>query len=178
MNKKLIGIVCAIGAAVCYGTNPLARYLYAEGMNIPSVLFYRFGLAWVIVGIVMLFRCAMRKENLCVNRREFLTLSALGILFILSSTTLYTSFALMPSGIAPTILFTYPVMTAAIMTFVFHERITWTTVFSIALSLVGVAMLQFGDNLVGAVGPAPFELPAALVVELQHQAGVAVPAVD
>ncbi len=146
MNKKLIGIVCAIGAAVCYGTNPLARYLYAEGMNIPSVLFYRFGLAWVIVGIVMLSRCAMRKENLCVNRREFLTLSALGILFILSSTTLYTSFALMPSGIASTILFTYPVMTAAIMTFVFHERITWTTVLSIALSLAGVALLSFNDD--------------------------------
>ena len=138
MNKKLIGIICAIGAAVCYGTNPLARFLYAEGMNIPSVLFYRFGLAWVIVAVVMMFR----KESLRVNRREFLTLSALGILFILSSTTLYTSFNLMPSGIASTILFTYPVMTAVIMTFVFREL----TVLSIALSLVGVALLSFNDD--------------------------------
>ena len=146
MNKKIIGIVCAIGAAVCYGTNPLARYLYAEGMNIPSVLFYRFGLAWIIVALVMLGRCALKKENLRVSRREFLTLSALGILFILSSTTLYTSFSLMPSGIASTILFTYPVMTAAIMTFFFRERITWTTVLSIALSLVGVALLSFNDE--------------------------------
>ena len=52
----------------------------------------------------------------------------------------------MPSGIASTILFTYPVMTAAIMTFVFHERITWTTVLSIALSLAGVALLSFNDD--------------------------------
>ena len=142
-NKKLIiGIVCAIGAAVCYGTNPLARFLYAEGMNVPSVLFYRFGLAWLIVALVMMFR----KESLRVNRRVFLTLSALGILFIGSSTTLYTSFSLMPSGIASTILFTYPVMTAAIMTFFFRERITWTTVLSIALSLVGVALLSFNDE--------------------------------
>jgi drug/metabolite transporter (DMT)-like permease len=142
MNKKLIGILCAIGAAVCYGTNPLARFLYAEGMNIPSVLFYRFGLAWVIVAIVMMFR----KESLRVSRREFLTLSALGVLFILSSTTLYTSFNLMPSGIASTILFTYPIMTAAIMTLVFRERLTLLTVLAIALSLVGVALLSFNDD--------------------------------
>ena len=142
MNKKLIGIFCAIGAAVCYGTNPLARFLYAEGMNIPSVLFYRFGLAWVIVAVVMMFR----KESLRVSRREFLTLSALGVLFILSSTTLYTSFNLMPSGIASTILFTYPIMTAAIMTLVFRERLTLLTVLSIALSLVGVALLSFNDD--------------------------------
>ena len=142
MNKKLIGILCAIGAAVCYGTNPLARFLYAEGMNIPSVLFYRFGLAWVIVAVVMMFR----KESLRVNRREFLTLTALGVLFILSSTTLYTSFNLMPSGIASTILFTYPIMTAAIMTLVFRERLTLLTVVAIALSLVGVALLSFNDD--------------------------------
>ena len=142
MNKKLIGIFCAIGAAVCYGTNPLARFLYAEGMNIPSVLFYRFGLAWVIVAVVMMFR----KESLRVSRREFLTLSALGVLFILSSTTLYTSFNLMPSGIASTILFTYPIMTAAIMTLVFRERLTLLTVVAIALSLVGVALLSFNDD--------------------------------
>ena len=104
-KKKVIGILCAIGAAVCYGTNPLARFLYAEGMNIPSVLFYRFGLAWAIVALIMLFRsgplascCHLNKESLRVSRREFLTLSFLGILFILSSTTLYTSFSLMPSG--------------------------------------------------------------------------------
>ncbi len=138
-SKTIIGLVCAIGAAVCYGTNPLAQFLYAEGMKVPSVLFYRFGLAWIIVAIVMMFR----KESLRVTRREFLTLSALGILFILSSTTLYTSFQLMPSGIASTILFTYPVMTAAIMTLFFRERITWITIASILLSLVGVMLLTF-----------------------------------
>lgn len=142
-SKKLIGTLCAIGAAVCYGTNPLgALNLYAEGMNTPSVLFYRFGLAWLIVSVVMLFR----KEKLRVDRREFRTLTALGILFIFSSLTLYLSFHLMPAGVASTILFTYPVMTAAIMAFFFHERITFATVSSILLSLVGVLLLYWGDS--------------------------------
>ena len=143
MNKKLIGTLCAVGAAVCYGTNPLgALNLYAEGMNTPSVLFYRFGLAWLIVAVVMLFR----RESLKVDRREFLTLTALGVLFIFSSLTLYLSFHLMPAGVASTILFTYPVMTAAIMAAFFRERIRVGTVLSILLSFAGVLLLYWGDS--------------------------------
>lgn len=142
MSKKVIGILCAIGAAICYGTNPLgALNLYTEGMNTPSVLFYRFGLAWVIVTLLMLFR----KESLKVSKREFLTLSTLGVLFIFSSLTLYLSFHLMPAGVASTILFTYPVMTAVIMTLFFHERVRLGTVASLGLSLVGVLLLYWGD---------------------------------
>ena len=142
-SKKLIGILCAIGAAVCYGTNPLgALNLYTEGMNTPSVLFYRFGLAWIIIALVMCFR----KESLRVDRREFRTLTALGLLFIGSSLTLYLSFHLMPAGVASTILFTYPVMTAAIMALFFRERIKFATVLSIVFSLIGVVLLYWGDN--------------------------------
>lgn len=143
VNKKFIGTACAIGAAVCYGTNPLgALNLYAEGMNTPSVLFYRFGLAWLIIAAVMLFR----RESLRVDRREFLTLSALGLLFIGSSLTLYLSFRLMPAGVASTILFTYPVMTAAIMALFFREKITLSTVSSIVLAMAGVLLLYWGDG--------------------------------
>lgn len=111
-------------------------------MNTPSVLFYRFGLAWVIIAAVNAFR----HEGLKVTRREFLTLSALGLLFIFSSLTLYLSFHHMPAGVASTILFTYPVMTAAIMALFFRERITVATVASIALALAGVLLLYWGDT--------------------------------
>ena len=144
-NRKLFGIVCAVGAAVCYGTNPLgALNLYAEGMNTPSVLFYRFGLAWVIIAMVMAFKALRRKESLRVSCRELLTLTALGLLFIASSLTLYLSFHYMPAGVASTILFTYPVMTAAIMSL--FEKIRLGTVLSIVLSLVGVLLLYWGDS--------------------------------
>ena len=54
-DKKAFGTLCGIAAAVAYGTNPLgALKLYAEGMNTPSVLFYRFALAWVVIAIVIL----------------------------------------------------------------------------------------------------------------------------
>ena len=142
-NRKFIGTLAGIAAAICYGTNPLgALKLYAEGMQTNSVLFYRFGLAWVIIAFVMLFR----KESLKVTWKEFRALTGLGLLFIVSSLTLYLSFHYMAAGVASTILFTYPVMTAVIMAVFFHERITWSTVVSLLLSSVGVALLYWGDS--------------------------------
>ena len=151
MSASFFGIFCGIMAAVCYGTNPLgALKLYAQGMPTGSVLFYRFGLAWIIIAIVMLVRSTIlkgrRRETLAVTAKEFGTLTLLGLLFIVSSLTLYLSFHLMDAGVASTILFTYPVMTAVIMALFFHERITWLTISSIVLSFVGVALLYAGDG--------------------------------
>ena len=141
-NKKLFGTLCGIGAAVCYGTNPIGAQLYNEGMTPPSVLFWRFGLAWVIICIVMLFR----KEKLSVTKKEFVALSGLGLLFLASSLTLYVSFRLMAVGVASTILFVYPVMTAAIMALFFKERVTLVTAISIVLSFIGVTLLYWSPQ--------------------------------
>lgn len=138
-NKKLFGTLCGIGAAVCYGTNPLGAQLYKEGMDPSSVLFWRFGLAWLIIAVVML----LRKESLRVNLRELKVLVSLGLLFFASSITLYVSFKLMDVGVASTILFVYPVMTATIMALFFKEKITIATAVSIVLSFVGVLLLYW-----------------------------------
>ncbi|MBO4653937.1 MAG: DMT family transporter [Bacteroidales bacterium] len=141
-NKKIFGTFCGITAAVCYGTNPLgALKLYGEGMNTNSVLFCRFGLAWLIMAVIML----LRTEKLRVTRREFGTLSLLGLLFIISSLTLYLSFHYMAAGVASTLLFTYPVMTAVIMGLFFKEKATLRTILAIVLSLAGVVLLYWSD---------------------------------
>ena len=140
---RLAGIGCGVAAAVCYGTNPFgALNLYRLGMNTGSVLFYRFALAWVTIAIVMLFR----NESARVSARQFGTLSALGILFVVSSVSLYASFRVMAAGIASTLLFVYPVMTTAIMALLFHEPLRKTTVAAIGFSLAGVALLYKTDE--------------------------------
>lgn len=138
-NKKFFGTLCGIGAAVCYGTNPLGAQLYKEGMDPSNVLLWRFGLAWIIIAVVMM----LRKESLRVNAKELKVLVSLGLLFFASSITLYISFRLMDVGVASTILFVYPVMTAAIMALFFKERVTFATAISIVLSFVGVLLLYW-----------------------------------
>ena len=137
-QSKSIGILCAILSAVCYGTNPFgALPLYEEGVNTATVLAHRFGLAVILLAIVML----IKRENFKVTRHEFKVLFSLGILFAASSITYYQSFHFMDAGIASTILFVYPVMVAVIMAMFFKERVTAMTVIAIVMSLVGIGLL-------------------------------------
>lgn len=143
MDAKLRGTVCGIAAAVFYGTNPLgAMNLYADGISTNSTLFYRFGLAVVMLGVMM----AVQRKSFALTRRELVTLVILGVFMSTSSTTLYFSFNFMDVGIASTLLFVYPVMVAVIMATIFHEKVTAATVVAILLSLAGIALLNHTGN--------------------------------
>ena len=142
-KNKSIGILCAILSAVCYGTNPFgALPLYEEGVNTATVLAHRFGLAVIMLAIVML----AKRESFKVTRHEFKVLFSLGILFAASSITYYQSFHFMDAGIASTILFVYPVMVAVIMAAFFKERVTAMTIIAILMSLVGIGLLYKGET--------------------------------
>ncbi len=140
-QSKSIGILCAILSAVCYGTNPFgALPLYEEGVNTATVLAHRFGLAVILLAVIML----IKRIDFKVTRREFKVLFSLGVLFAASSITYYQSFHFMDAGIASTILFVYPVMVAVIMALFFKEKVTSMTVMAIVLSLVGIGLLYKG----------------------------------
>lgn len=143
MDSKLKGTLCGIAAAVSYGTNPLgALHLFHDGLRANSVLFYRCGLAALLLGLFLV----VSRKNLSVNRREALVLTVLGLLFGVSSLTYYSSFLFMDAGVASTILFVYPVMVALIMATFFREKITSLTILSIVLALGGIALLYRGDG--------------------------------
>lgn len=143
MDSRLKGILCGIGAAVSYGMNPLgALPLYADGINTNTVLFYRYGLAVIFLALFML----ANRKFFTITLRETVVLVPLGVLFVLSSLTLFASFHYMDAGVASTLLFVYPVMVAVMMALFFKERITAVTVFSILLSLTGIVLLYRGGN--------------------------------
>jgi len=129
-----------IGSA-CYGLNPLfALPLYNAGMNPDSVLFFRYAFAIVMLGLLM----KLRGYSFALKKEEVLPLIALGILFSLSSLTLFESYNYLDAGIASTILFLYPLMVAMIMVLFFHERAGVLSFLSIALSSVGITLLSKG----------------------------------
>ena len=137
------GVICGISAAVCYGTNPFgALPLYEEGVNTSSVLFYRFAMAVIMLGVMLL----VERKTFCISKGELKVLGTLGLLFAASSITYYQSFRFMDAGIASTILFVYPVMVAVIMAAFFKERVTLSTVTAIVLALGGIGLLYKGDS--------------------------------
>ena len=137
-NNKTKGFILGAIAAASYGMNPLITLpLYSAGMSVDTVLFYRYSLAVIVLGIMMKFQ----KQSFAIKRVDVLPLCIMGLLFAFSSLFLFMSYNYMDAGIASTILFVYPVLVSIIMAVVFKEKVSPITMFSIALAFVGISML-------------------------------------
>ncbi|WP_106830086.1 DMT family transporter [Parabacteroides pacaensis] len=143
IGSRTKGFVCGATAAATYGLNPLFTLpLYGEGMDADSVLFYRYGFAVLILGLMMKFQ----HQSFALKKKEILPLVIGGLLFSASSLLLYSSYNYMDAGIASTILFVYPVMVAVIMALFFHEKLSFITLSCIVLALSGIGLLYKGDG--------------------------------
>lgn len=142
-NSKTKGYLLGAVAAASYGLNPLFTLpLYAAGVGVDSVLFYRYAFAVAMLGALMLFR----GQSFALRRRDIAPLAVMGLLFSFSSLFLFQSYNHMDAGIASTILFLYPVLVAVIMAVGFGEKTSPATVVSIALALSGIALLYKGGD--------------------------------
>ena len=137
-RRRLAGYVAGIAAGVSYGTNPLfGKALMESGVPIMVMLFFRYGIAAILLALWML----CRKENFRASRRELGLLVLLGLFFAGSSITLFCSYEFIPSGLATTLIYLYPVFVALIMVFL---RIypSWQTWLSIAATFSGILLLS------------------------------------
>lgn len=142
-NNRLKGFTYGAVAAASYGMNPLfALPLYGAGMSVDSVLFYRYFFAVVMLGILM----KVKKQSFALKKADILPLAVMGLLFSFSSFFLFESYNYMDAGIASTILFVYPVLVAIIMAVFFHEKVSFITMFSIALAFTGISLLYEGGD--------------------------------
>lgn len=111
-------------------------------MNPDSVLLLRYLVAIPILGIMLLWR----GRNFHLKRRELPPIISLGLLFSLSSLTLFQSYKYMDAGIASTLLFIYPILVAIIMATLFKERLSKQTILCIIVTLCGIALLYSNDD--------------------------------
>ena len=143
-DKSSVGLFLGLMAAVCYGFIPLfTKELQAPAVGLPlsssTILFYRFGIASLILAAVMF----VRRESFRITYAEFVRLVQLAFLsngaalFLISGYRYCSS-----SGVATTLHFTYPILTALIMMIFFRERSRLSTWIAIGLSIAGVALLS------------------------------------
>ncbi|MBP3567440.1 MAG: hypothetical protein J6J76_07835 [Paraprevotella sp.] len=91
-RKRARGYIEGIIASVSYGLNPLfALPLYATGLLVDSVLFYRYAFAIVLLAGMMV----LKKQSFALRRNEILPLFVMGLLFSSSSLFLFQSFRYM-----------------------------------------------------------------------------------
>lgn len=139
MKKRSLGLIYGSIAAVSYGTNPLfALPLYANGIGVNSVLFYRYGLALLIYGLWLRF---IKKQSLAIPKKAILPLFIMALFFSLSSLLLFEAFNYIEAGIACTLLFVYPVFVAVIMALFFKEKTDKNIIISLLLTSCGIGFL-------------------------------------
>lgn len=143
MSNKAKGIIWGTVSAASYGLNPLfALPLYSGGLNADSVLLFRYGLAMILLGIMM--KC--KGESFSLKHDEMIPLIVMGLLFSVSSLALFTSYTYMDAGIASTILFVYPIMVAVLMRVFFKERVSPVGWSSLSVAILGIMLLGKTSN--------------------------------
>ena len=143
MSLQTKGVILAIISAIYYGMNPLgALFLYEEGLNVNSVIFYRFIFASILLAIFML----IKKDSFYLKFKEIILLALLGLLFGISAISLFNSFLYMDAGLASTVLFIYPIFVAIIMALFFKEKNSIITILSIIFAFLGVVLLYESDG--------------------------------
>ena len=141
-NAALVGTIAALLAAICYGfipffTLPIKQGEPSDFMSDPSILFYRFGFAALVIGLVML----VRRQDFKVTRGELVTLIYLSFISDGSALFLIDGYNYMSSGVATTLHFMYPVVTALLMMTFYHEARRLSTILAIIMSVAGVGVL-------------------------------------
>mgnify|MGYP001062473152 FL=1 len=141
-RDSLIGYIAGIITGVTYGLNPLfAMPLMNAGAPVENILFFRYGLSVLILGCWLL----AKHESFRVSGKQLVRLLILGACFTMSSLFLFEAYRLIPSGMATTIVFLYPVLVALIMVFM-RVYPTWQVWFSIILTFIGVFVLSRNDG--------------------------------
>lgn len=140
-KNALIGYPAGIITGISYGLNPLfGMPLMSKGAEVESILFFRYSIAVVILGAVLL----CDKQSFKITWRQAGILLILGLLYTASSVTLFEAYKYIPSGLATTLVFLYPVLVALIMVFL-RVVPSWQVWLAIAATFVGVIIMTQSD---------------------------------
>lgn len=141
-KNAIIGYPAGIITGITYGLNPLfAKPLMEAGASTEAILFFRYGIAVILLGAYLV----LKKESFRINLRQAGVLLALGLLFSSSSAFLFEAYKYIASGLATTLVFLFPVMVAIIMVFL-KVVPSWPVWLSIAATFAGVMIMTGGSG--------------------------------
>jgi len=141
-KNAMIGYPAGIITGITYGLNPLfGMPLMQNGATIESILFFRYSIAVLILGTILL----LNKGCFKISWKQAEILFILGLLYTASSIFLFEAYNYIPSGLATTLIFLYPVLVALIMVFL-HVVPSWQVWLAIAATFLGVIIMTQSDS--------------------------------
>jgi drug/metabolite transporter (DMT)-like permease len=149
--KQLTGILLIALSAASFGTLAIfGRFLYADGMDIFTVLFLRFGLAALLMVTIMI----ARKEPFPRGKILLQLIGMGGLGYVGQSFSYLTAIKYASTGLVALLLYLYPIFVFVLSVIVLRERTTWMKVTALTLALLGTGL---------TVDPAGGQLPGVLL---------------
>jgi len=148
--KRLIGILLIAISAASFGTLAIfGHYVYADGMDIFTVLFLRFGISASFMTVILF----LRKEKFPQGRIlwQLVGMGALG--YVGQSFMYMTAIKFASSGLVALLLYLYPMFVFILSVFILREKVTSVKVIALILALVGSALTvnPNGGQLIGGL---------------------------
>jgi len=135
--KQLTGILLIAISAASFGTLAIfGRFLYADGLDTFTMLFLRFGIAALLMTVILF----MRKETFPRGKilLQLIGMGALG--YVGQSFSYLTAIKYASAGLVALLLYLYPMFVFILSVIVLRERVTWVKVFALVLALTGTAL--------------------------------------
>ncbi len=167
MNQRLSGAALVAVSAASFGVMPiLARFAYADGTGIATLLFLRFA-----AGAVFMLAFA-RMRGLAFPRGATLVgmalMGAMG--YVGQSLCYFTALKYASAGLVALLLYVYPALVTLLSALLFRERITAAKALALALALAGTTLIVgFGGR--GDYRGVVLGLGAALIYSVYIVAG-------
>jgi len=136
---KLKGTAYTLFSSVSFGIMPfLTKYAYLGGANAVTTLAFRFLIASFIIYLIL----RIKKVDMTISKNNFSEILFFGaFLYALNTIWLYDAYNFIPTGIATTLHFTYPVFVMLGMIFIFKEKIHIKKIFAILFLFLGLYCL-------------------------------------
>ncbi|MDD3126354.1 MAG: DMT family transporter [Candidatus Izemoplasmatales bacterium] len=143
--KKFVGLVSIILSVVFWGISFISTAQILHVVDPVILGFFRYILAVIFVGIVVL----VRRVNLRITKADLIIFFLAGLLGIfLYSVLENTALTIIPSSSAAIITAITPMMVVFGNFLVFREKITVREVFLIILSIIGVVLVMYADLII------------------------------
>ena len=136
---KTRGILLIMLAAICFGLIPFfATIAYANGFNPITLTLFRFGLAAVLLYTYI----KIKGINYKVSAGQYFLLFQVGLIgYGVMMLTMVTSYNYIPTGLATTLHFVYPIAVMVGSIFIFKDKVGWKSITALVLSVVGIYFL-------------------------------------
>ncbi|MBQ5953761.1 MAG: EamA family transporter [Lachnospiraceae bacterium] len=135
MEKK--GVLCVLLAALLFGLMPItAKACYAHGVTPLFLTFLRFFLALPLLWI--LDKSTRKKSSNTINIGEAGKIIFLSLMLGLTAAFNFLAYDYIPSSLAMTLHFIYPVVVLALCGLIYRERLTTRQVLCCILCMVGI----------------------------------------